>query len=162
MSVCTIAMPIGTHPDTHLVTSRVSVEWRTIPFLFGGFVSVVLQKFEHTRTSLASCKIITHYFYFLLLFAGLLLLLFDLTLLFLLLFSDLLSLFADLLLLFADLIPLFPDLLPLLINLLPLFVDFLTLFNGYFSLCSDFPPLFVLRLQLGGKVFEKVYQLPLL
>ena len=35
MSACTITSSTGINPDAHLVTSRVGVEWRTIPFLFG-------------------------------------------------------------------------------------------------------------------------------
>ena len=35
MSVWTTTSSTGINPDAHLVTSRVGVEWRNVPFLFG-------------------------------------------------------------------------------------------------------------------------------
>ena len=37
-SACTITSSIGIYLDTHLVTSRVGAEWRTVPFLFRCYV----------------------------------------------------------------------------------------------------------------------------
>ena len=68
ISACSITIPIGINPDIHLVTTRVGVEWRTVPSLFRCYVLVELGHFEYTWTSLTSCDSVTHYFNLFLLF----------------------------------------------------------------------------------------------
>ena len=51
MNACTITSSIGIYLDTHLVTSRVGVEWRTVPFLFRCYVLVEICHFKYTRAT---------------------------------------------------------------------------------------------------------------
>jgi len=64
VSVFTITIPISINPDTHLVASWLSIKWRTVPFLFCGFVLVELGNTEYTSASLTCHDCFAHCFLF--------------------------------------------------------------------------------------------------
>ena len=64
MSACTLTTSIGINSDTHLVASWLSIKWRTVPFLFCGFVLVELGNTEYTSASFTCHDCFTHCFQF--------------------------------------------------------------------------------------------------